>query len=227
MLSEDKATRKDREFRNFLVDSGSADSLLKLLLSLREHEAYGGDKFPLKREEKTQVHQVLLDFYDAAPDPVWDEIHDLRGSIGKLRKTCEDLESRVSATEAKSEKWKAKAYATRAWKRLSQGAEGGVACKDLLQRVFGAYKKVPHACLGEVEKMPDIEKKGFITIASTDERLTNFIADCIRDMKPPAPPPDEGEPPEQPEEIGPVYSEPEDDIYLMVAEVFGVLSTVG
>ncbi len=79
-LKEEKARRKDKEFREFLVHSGAADSLLKLTISLREHEAFTSEKFPLSTEEKTGILKLLFDFYGSQPDPIWDEIDFLRKS---------------------------------------------------------------------------------------------------------------------------------------------------
>eukprot|EP00391_Amoebophrya_sp_Ameob2_P013559 CAMPEP_0178999836 /NCGR_PEP_ID=MMETSP0795-20121207/10317_1 /TAXON_ID=88552 /ORGANISM="Amoebophrya sp., Strain Ameob2" /LENGTH=773 /DNA_ID=CAMNT_0020692725 /DNA_START=122 /DNA_END=2444 /DNA_ORIENTATION=- len=196
--SSEKALRKDKEFREYLVHSGAADSMIKLITALREHEAFAGSgPFPLPIEEKTGILQLLFDYYGSKPEqPIWDEIDHLRKSSAAMRDNISLMEKSVTSCESELLLVKRRAHAVRAWKYLgnaegtdTRGGEGvpqivakeSLTGKDVLIRLIGAYKKVPHAALVE---LPSIEKKYFLRKAETDDRLAvGLVPDVIERLK--------------------------------------------
>ena len=68
------------------MNSGVAESFLKLAIALRDHEKFSGTgPLPVEEEKLSQVPQILYDYFGSKPDPVWEEIVWLRENIARLK----------------------------------------------------------------------------------------------------------------------------------------------
>ena len=83
---------KDKDFRRYVGDSGVAESVVKLLVSLQQHKATHSEFLPLPKNEVSGVHELLYDYYGSEPDKVWYEIIALRKNNGELRDTNKEAE---------------------------------------------------------------------------------------------------------------------------------------
>jgi hypothetical protein len=87
-VKERRRQEKMQELRQYLVDSGVVEAVVKLFVGIQEQD-YRPPEAP----------NLLKDFFGDYRDPLWDEIEQARGQITKDKREVEELQARIAGLE--------------------------------------------------------------------------------------------------------------------------------
>uniref|UniRef100_A0A0G4G9B7 Uncharacterized protein n=1 Tax=Chromera velia CCMP2878 TaxID=1169474 RepID=A0A0G4G9B7_9ALVE len=125
---------KLREFRSYLVESGTLEALVKLFLGIRERSP--------RHEEPAKA---VVKFFGDYRDPLWDEIAELGRSTDVLKKNISKQEDQLVFLEQRIAEEALRRQGRKLWKALAiEDAE--LPPKGMLQRLAGKHpeeKKLP------------------------------------------------------------------------------------
>ena len=99
-------SRKEREFRQYLVDSDMTDMTVKLFLALMNS---GRHDLP---------ESLLTDYFGSAPNPFYDRIDEIKQSSVELVIANQELERRLAALIQEKDELNRKRVAASFWKLL-------------------------------------------------------------------------------------------------------------
>ncbi|CEM07608.1 unnamed protein product [Vitrella brassicaformis CCMP3155] len=136
-FDEIKASRREakmRDFRQFLVDKGVVEALVKLLIGLQESEVAPEDPRKLVRK-----------CFGEYRDPLWDVIEELRASSASFREQNGELETKLTQLEQDVSHAIRHRACCRLWRAIATDKDTlkeSVVGKDIVMRLT-ADKKFP------------------------------------------------------------------------------------
>jgi hypothetical protein len=87
-VKERRRQEKMQELRQYLVDAGVVEAVVKLFVGIQEQD-YRPPEAP----------NLLKDFFGDYRDPLWDEIEQARGKIAKDKKDIDELKAHIAGLE--------------------------------------------------------------------------------------------------------------------------------
>lgn len=135
-FKERKAERKMREFKQYLVDSGTLEALVKLLVGVQEAE----------NRDRIDIQNLLQDFFGHFRDPDWDVVEGLWASIEKEEERTQELQARIAGIQGEIEVAARRLEAVELWRALAPDPKGeatslpSMGGKDFLMRMCGLKK---------------------------------------------------------------------------------------
>ncbi|KAF4727351.1 hypothetical protein FOZ63_025001, partial [Perkinsus olseni] len=190
-MDEVKARRramKAREFRQYLVDAGLVEAIVKMFVGLLE-----ADQLPHLDDSRPETHltmgnKILTDFFGEYRDPAWDEVGALEAENVKLRQSIEQLKEKIpeleeSIVKARTDK------AGRQWWAAVAGKAGNPTAESLNAKELIAALQPTGGVLDSIKKSGGLTQDDVLHFlhASGDDcmvRLTQSWADAISDEQP-------------------------------------------
>lgn len=138
-LAEAKARRraaKEKQFRQYLVDSGTYELVVKVLVGIMDRCEEEGPR-PINAEE------LITDIFGSYRDPRWDEVESLWDSIETEKGKKAELTDRIADLQDQVEQEQKRAGAVRLWRALGGLPDAELPGKDLVTRIVGPLPKKP------------------------------------------------------------------------------------
>lgn len=164
-LAEAKARRraaKAKQFRQYLVDSGMYELVIKLVVGIMDRHGEEGPR-PINAEE------LITDIFGSYRDPRWDEVEALWDSIEAEKGRKAELTDRIAELEEKVELEQKRAKAVQLWRALGGLPDVELEGKNLVTRIVGALPKKPPDSFVEAGEPPTT-----ITLSLWTERMVNL-----------------------------------------------------
>jgi hypothetical protein len=133
---ERKAVRKTREFKEYLVESGTVEAVVKLLVGMMETPSL----------ERIDTENLLQDFFGHYRDPMWDVVEGLWASNTAEKEKHVTLDAQMIEIENEIEIEKRRLASIEVWRALAPDPSGEskslsiLTGKDFLMKMCGLKK---------------------------------------------------------------------------------------
>eukprot|EP00746_Dinoflagellata_sp_MGD_P160680 gnl/MRDRNA2_/MRDRNA2_87546_c0_seq1.p1 gnl/MRDRNA2_/MRDRNA2_87546_c0~~gnl/MRDRNA2_/MRDRNA2_87546_c0_seq1.p1 ORF type:complete len:202 (+),score=55.35 gnl/MRDRNA2_/MRDRNA2_87546_c0_seq1:77-682(+) len=164
---ERKKSRKTREFKEYLNESGTLEAVVKLLIGLMEAES-----------DQVDTENLLQDFFGHYRDPLWDTVEELWASNEEEQERRTTLEATICDLEKELEAAQRRKTICDLWDALAGQGTKSMPGKDVLLRLTGLKKPA------EPLTMPppaELLKSKFIDMV---DKYPENMFDWIMELKP-------------------------------------------